>query len=245
MNNPKLVGRTLSYTEEEDALLLKLRAKNIPYLEIGGLLHRSNDSLRSRVYQLKQQINAERWPTKDRIGFLDIEADSLDANFGKLLSWAIKDRGGPIAFDSITRREAIHSNKLDRRLVQSLVKEMREYDLLVGFYSGDHRFDFPFVRSRAMYWDAEFPGLGELYVFDLWPQVRNKMKLNRNGLENATKFLGIEGKSHIDPRTWSAAKIGERAAVKEVLAHNLEDVKITEQLFERLLPYMRITRTSI
>jgi len=71
---------------------------------------------------------------------------------------------------------------------------------LVGYYST--RMDLPYMRAKALHYGLEFPGVGELYHWDLYYTVRYKLGLSRNSLANACDWLGIEGKTPIDKSVW-------------------------------------------
>ena len=166
-----------------------------------------------------------------KIGYLDIEVDNLNADFGSLLSWCIKERGGETAYDVVTK-EDLFNGTLDKRVVQSCVDEMSKYDIIVGYYS--ERFDMPYVRAKAMHYNIDFPGYGDVYHWDLYFLVRAKLKISSRSLANACDYLNIKGKTPIDKDIWRRAKYGDPEALAEVLSHNIADVEITEQLHDRL-----------
>jgi uncharacterized protein YprB with RNaseH-like and TPR domain len=58
-------------------------------------------------------------------------------------------------------------------------------------------------------------------------------------------FLGIEGKDHVLGETWGRARVGDPEALEYVVNHNVEDVVILEELYERYRPYFRLTKKSI
>jgi len=91
----------------------------------------------------------------------------------------------------------------------------------------------------------EFPTHGEIYHFDLYYTVRNKFKLHRNSLANATAFFGIEGKTHLKPREWMLVRIADPTIMSVIKEHNVEDVIILEKLHERVGSFRKWTRRSI
>jgi DNA polymerase elongation subunit (family B) len=185
-----------------------------------------------------------RWTTKAdyKVGILDIETDSLKADFGMMLTWCIKEKGGDITYDTITRAEIL-SFEFDKRITQTLVDEIKKYNVIIGYYST--KFDIPFIRTRAMKYGIDFPEFQEVWHWDLYYAVKAKMKLSRNSLEAATRFLGVEGKTHLDPAIWLRGKYGDEAAIAEILSHNKFDVDITEQLYDRLFPYSAWNKRSL
>ena len=190
-----------------------------------------------------------------KIGYLDIEVDNLKANFGNMLSWAIKEKDGPVTTDVITKAE-IFDETYDHRIVQSIVDEMQKYKIIVTYYGTG--FDIPYIRTKAMKYNMPFPGYSaqmnskgryftkpEICHFDLYYTVRNKMCLHRKSLAVVTEYLGIEGKTPIKHDVWMRAKYGNVEALEEVLDHNIADVVILEELHERLVNLRAWTRKGI
>jgi len=177
-----------------------------------------------------------------RIGYLDIETDSLKADFGTTLSWAIKEKGGEVVTDVI-RQEELFNGVYDQRIIKSCIEEMCKYKIIVTYFGS--RFDIPWIRTKALHYGIEFPGYGELYHFDLFYTVRSKLNLSRKSLANATDYLGIPGKTDIDKASWRKAKYGDKVALEEVVRHNIPDVVILEQLHDKLDFTRKWIRTSI
>lgn len=210
----------------------------------------SYKALDSRIWLLQREgvlsgEPVEAWWIADdlKIGFLDIEVDNLKADAGNMLSWALKIRGvdDPL-YDVITRREIINKT-YDRRICISAVAALRKIDAVVTFFG--KRFDAPYLRTRCMGWGIPFPGYGELWHWDLFYQARQKLLLHRKSLEALTQFIGVEGKTHIDLRTWQHAKHGDPDSLAYVLSHNVADVMILEEAFNALEPHAKWTRESL
>lgn len=180
---------------------------------------------------------------EDVIGFFDIEATELDAETGVLLSYAIKTKDGVVKANVITKDEILSLDQ-DKRLVRECVEDIRRLDRVVGYYSAGY--DLPFVRTRALYHGIDFPKWKEIWHTDLWQIVRKKLKLKRNSMQRACDLLGIESKGHrFDIKVWKRALYGDKAALDAVLIHNIEDVHSTEALWDRLIEYANLTKTSI
>ncbi len=190
-----------------------------------------------------------------KIGYLDIEVDNLKANFGNMLTWSIKEKGGETFYDIIEKKE-LFDETYDRRIVQSIIDKMREFKIVVTYYGTG--FDIPYIRSKALHYGIDFPGfiarknargkfyyISEIYHFDLYYTVRAKMQLHRSSLAAATEYLGIAGKTPIDYEIWRRAKYGNEKALAEVLSHNIADVEILEKLHVKLSPFRSWTRRGI
>ena len=185
-----------------------------------------------------------RWydDTDLRIGFLDIETTDFKANRGFMLSWAIKYRDGKTVYDLLAR-EDILSLEFDKRIVNTLMNELKNVDIIVTYYGTG--FDIPFARTRALFWKYRFPVHGEKYHFDMYYRVAHLLKLTRNSLDAATTFLGIEGKTHFDVAVWTAAAYGDEKSLALILDHNIQDVQILEQLFNKLEDFSKWTKRSL
>lgn len=214
------------------------------YVNMGLVLGRSTDSIRNKIFTLRKQYRHE-WLDEERIGFLDLEASNLKANIGNLVSWAIKPLGvDKVAYQGWTRKEAIDWNKMDRRIMKGLIKELQNYDLVVTYYGTG--FDLKFMRTRAMMLKLPgFPEFGTLKHFDAYYAVRAKMCLYSNRLAVATQALGIEGKTPLPPSIWGKARLGYADAMADIKEHNVADVEILEELYEEIIPYVQVTRKSI
>jgi uncharacterized protein YprB with RNaseH-like and TPR domain len=191
-----------------------------------------------------------------RIGYLDIEVSGgFNADWGTMLSWCIKEKEGVIRSDVITRKEMM-GGTIDKRITKSLVDEMKRYKILVTYYGT--RFDIPYIRTKALGWGIEFPGFyikkkynenykmdSEIYHWDLYYTIRNKLKLSRNSLANACDFLGIPGKTPISKDVWRKAMYGDKKSLDIVMEHNEGDVRATEELHNTIQPFKKWTRRGI
>ena len=177
-----------------------------------------------------------------KIGYFDIETDGLFADFGIMLTWCLKEKDGKIYSDAVTKKE-LFDGEMDKRIVKSLLDRMKDYRIVVGYNSD--RFDIPFLRARALKHGLDFPGFGELYTWDLYFTARSKLRITRKSLDNVCDFLGIKGKTPIDKEVWRRAKYGDPKALKTVLEHNRGDVKITEELHNRLAFTRKWIRKSV
>jgi len=81
--------------------------------------------------------------------------------------------------------------------------------------------------------------------FDLYYAVRGNMSFYSNRLAVATSALGIVGKTPLPMSIHTDARLGYADALKELRIHNIEDVKILEELYHRMLPHVKIIRKSI
>jgi uncharacterized protein YprB with RNaseH-like and TPR domain len=181
----------------------------------------------------------------ERVGFFDIEATNLHANFGYMLSYCILGDDSKLIKNRVTERE-IKDYQFDKRLIKDLISDLKKFDRLVVYYGKDWRYDIPFVRTRAERYGLDFPGWKELYVTDVYDLAKSKLRLHRNRLQNVCELLGIESKTHpLKPEIWQKANAGERKSLEYILTHNVEDVYSLRGSFDRLKKYTQLSRSSI
>jgi len=182
-----------------------------------------------------------------RIGYIDIETiGELAADTGVMVSWAIKEKGGEVRTDISKPKEMLRIDG-EKRIIESLLNEMRRYKILVGYYSGSTHFDIPYIRAKALHYGLDFPEFGSIYHFDLYNIVKSRLKLRNNRLATVCEYLGITEKNQSphDIEIWRRAKYGDPDALKFILMHNIEDVIATEKVHDKLQPFGKWTKTSI
>lgn len=179
----------------------------------------------------------------ERIGFLDIEATSLNASFGYMLSYCIKRQGGEILKRPISPGD-IRGKKYDKAICKQFLEDLSEFDRFVTYYGTGY--DLPFLRTRCLTHDLDFPPMGSLFHTDLYYAVRNKLKLYRNRMEVACQQFGIESKGHrLTPSVWHDAQTGDKKAIDYVLQHNVEDVISLEALWDKMQGHFKTNKTSV
>jgi uncharacterized protein YprB with RNaseH-like and TPR domain len=181
---------------------------------------------------------------EERVGYFDIEANNLKADYGLMLSWAILDeKTGVTTFDCLSPKDARSADE-DKRIVQSCVDTLRNYDRIVTYYGSGY--DFPFLRARALMTGVEFPKFGEIGHKDLYFTIRSKFALSSRRLENACRQLvGTTGKTRIDAKYWRAAVLGDQKAMAYIVEHNIADVDDLRKLYHKTIEYSKGTKVSI
>lgn len=184
----------------------------------------------------------EQFPPES-IGFFDIEATSLNASFGFALTYCIKKFGGAVLKRTVTPKD-ITQHRYDRSLCEQFLDDLGDFSRVVTYYGS--RYDIPFMRTRCLSHDLDFPPFGSVFHTDLYYQVRSKLKLHSNRLEAACTAFGIEAKGHkLTPMLWRDAGTGCDKALAHVLAHNEEDVVSLEGLWRKLNGCFIPTKASI
>ncbi len=184
-------------------------------------------------------------PFLEKVGFLDIEATNLKADFGYVLSYAIKERGGEIIGRVLTPNE-IRRFKFDEDLMKECCDDIMKFHRIIVYYGIDNRFDLPYLRTRAIKYKLDFPLYKDVYVQDAYSIVRAKLQLHRNRLETACQEFGIPSKGHrLNPDVWQKAQAGHEDSLRYIWEHNKEDVVSLELLWDRLESYVLKNRRSI
>jgi uncharacterized protein YprB with RNaseH-like and TPR domain len=177
-----------------------------------------------------------------RLGFLDIETSNLDANFGIMLTYCIKDAAGEQILAAAITPEDIKkydSDKSDTRIVQRCIDDIQKFDTLVTFY-------VPFLRTRALVDGLKFPVFGSIKHIDVWDWARKKLRLNSNRLEVVCRTLfGETDKTHIEYKYWIGAARGDRKSIEWILDHNERDVTDLARVFYALEDFARRNDASI
>jgi uncharacterized protein YprB with RNaseH-like and TPR domain len=246
------------WTLKEDHLIQELYLTRQPctidqlheVFDIGGY-PRSRDALRNRAYRLRKGTNyaaylrRQQWFEGAEFGYLDIETSAFKADWGYMLSWCIYyPHLNETAFGVLSRKDVL-SYKLDQRITKELSKEIaaNKCGFFVTYYGKG--FDIPFIRTRCMKHKFWFPGWQERYHLDLYYKVKGNMSLGKKSLDNSTKFLGIEGKNHVEKAIWQKGTLGHKKSLEYILDHNRRDVEILKELHDELAPHFQLTRASI
>jgi uncharacterized protein YprB with RNaseH-like and TPR domain len=187
----------------------------------------------------------DRLATMERVGFLDIEATNLNADFGYILCYSLKELNGALVHCSVTPRD-IRSYKFDKRVMGQFLKDIQPFDRLVGYYSKDYRYDIPMLRSRSLFWDLNFPEWKDYLFTDVYDLAKGKLKLHRTRLETVCDFFGIPSKEHrLNPEVWQRAQAGSKRALDYIQIHCDEDVLSLEAVYKRLNTFGRQSKLSI
>lgn len=201
----------------------------------------------SHTYLEHYQCYLDENPEHKKIGFYDIECSNLDADFGIILTYAIKVLGKNEYYNGRITKEAIDAAKAgdeDKLVVRQLVDDLQKFDLLIGYYSS--RFDMPFIRTRALTCGIDFPEYGSVKHIDLYFTIRGKFKLSSNRLENACRvILGKTEKTRVDGKYWRAATRGDKKSLDYIAEHNKYDVDDLEKLYNKVIGFRRKAENSI
>lgn len=204
----------------------------------------NNKCKHSHTYLSHYNCYLQEKPNKQRIGHFDIEASNLDADYGIMLSYAIKEHGTDKIYKDVITKKDINSPGLDKRIVQNCIKDIQKFDRIVGFYST--KFDIPFIRTRALIHNLDFPKFKSILHTDMYYYAKHRLKLSSNRLENVCRnLMGDSNKTRIDSKYWVKALRGDKKSLDYILDHNIKDVIDLERVFNKLINFGQFTDKSI
>lgn len=123
----------------------------------------------------------------------------------------------------------------ESQVVAALAAAVESADIVVG-HNGD-KFDLKKLRARMLYYNL--PPMPKIATVDTLKVLRSEFGLTSNTLAYAAKFLGLELKGSTPGGTWLRALDGDEKALKAMLKYNKQDVVVLEDLYKRILPWIK------
>jgi hypothetical protein len=121
----------------------------------------------------------------------------------------------------------------DTHVVKALHKVLGQADVLVH-HNGDS-FDKRYVDTRIL--KLGMAPLAPVTTVDTYKVAKQRFLFNSNKLDYIGKFLGLGEKIKTTPGLWMRVLRGERAAVKDMVVYNQQDVVLLEKVLLKLQPY--------
>lgn len=181
-----------------------------------------------------------------KIGYLDIEASNLDADFGMILSWCIKHGDLDKYEGYVLRRRDYRTVERDKEAIRRLIIALGKFDTIVTYYGHDWQFDMPFIRARALKYGFQFIPYKGLIHIDLYRSAKAKFKLHSGRLDAAVDFFNLGEKTKIKGDMWVRANAKfDKKALGYIWEHNKIDTEVLEKLHKLLMPYITVSRRSI
>ncbi len=166
----------------------------------------------------------------------DIEATSLNADFGHLLCVGWKRLGEKKV--NIIRLDDYPSFKRDKqndkRVAFDTYTALSQASIWVTWYGV--KFDVPFVNSRLL--AHGFGPMPPIKHIDGWWVCRQNLKLSSNRLQSCSDFFDLDDKTPLSRKIWKRASKGDKEAIDEVVEHCEADVFVLEQAYLKLRPLM-------
>ena len=172
--------------------------------------------------------------TTKKIQLWDIEATNLNANFGYILSIAVKDldekKVRVYSIADYPRYKKDPTN--DKDLVRDAAADLGSAGVWVTWYGA--RFDVPFVNTRLI--GHGLPPMPPVPHIDGWRIAKYKLKMNSNRLASVSGFLNVEEKTPLNGPIWIKASAGDKKSLDYIVEHNIQDVIVLEQVYHRIRP---------
>ena len=177
-----------------------------------------------------------------RIIAWDLECSSLSGMVGRVLCCGFKEivhpdvkKLKPYVFRGDDPKFYSKDIADDGKLVAAIRDELEKYDMLVA-HNGK-LFDRKFLNARLLK-AGERPLKSMFFADPMWV-VRSHLRTSSK-LDNIQQFLGLEeAKTRITWDDWTRAISGDAKAMDVIVKHVVQDVKVLEEAYWRLLPLMR------
>lgn len=217
----------------------KLRKDEIVKLSKGRCEAHGHSFLEHYNCYLKENPEKE-----ERLGYFDIEASNLVADYGIMLSYCIKDGLSDKIYGDVLTPTDVKKGHEDKRIVKNCIEDLQRFDRIITFYGTN--FDLPFLRARALIVGVDFPTFGTLKHRDAYYIMKSRFKLSSRRLENSCRqLLGQTDKTKIDAVHWRNGVRGDKKALAYIYEHNTYDVLDLEKLYLKIQDYSKMNSTSI
>jgi DNA polymerase elongation subunit (family B) len=171
-----------------------------------------------------------------RILLFDIETSHLKADFGHLIciGWKFLDEKR-VYCPTILDHPGVDCID-DRPLLREFIRAYNTADMIVTYFGKG--FDSKFLNAKVLgYGLRPLPPLPHV---DLYFTVKANLALSRKSLGNVGYHLRLPTeKSPVEGRIWTKAAIGNPAAVRYCKRHCVADVRLLEEAYLKLRPYVR------
>lgn len=178
-----------------------------------------------------------------RIAAFDIETTDLKAFMGTLLCCSFQpilppECKQPKAYTIALEIEPGNTDpNPDKELAMAIREELTKYDMVVSW--NGKMFDVPFVNARLLK-HRELPLQIKFHLDAMYCAGYSANRIGSKKLENVQQFLDLpSSKTKLDWDIWKMAMKGNGEALKQVIHHCEQDVKVLAEAYWRFLPYVR------
>lgn len=130
---------------------------------------------------------------------------------------------------------ATEKNRCDKYIVQKLSEAVNKADYIIT-HNGV-KFDNKKLLTRVI--AHKLPPLPTLPNVDTLKEARSIAAFTSNRLDYIGQYLDVGRKLKNSPNLWYDAFFGKKAALKEMLEYNIQDVLLLEEVYKEIKPYMR------
>jgi len=211
--------------------------------------------LKNRTYQVAPNYDTtkskmEKIQTSAKVLILDIETAPISAfvwgiwnqNVGThqiksdwfCLTWAAKWLFEDKVYSAKLKPEEV-ANQDDKRIMEGIWKLVNEADIVIAHNAV--KFDIPRLNSRFIINDL-CPPL-PYQIIDTLTHIRRQFGFTSNKLDYVNKLLNLERKKETSFELWDNCMKGDRKALKEMEEYNVQDVRILEETYLQIRPWIK------
>jgi hypothetical protein len=150
------------------------------------------------------------------------------------LTWAAKWLFEDKVYSGKLKPEEV-VNQDDKRIMEGIWKLVNEADIVIAHNA--EKFDIPRLNSRFIL-NGLNPPL-PYQVIDTLRHIRRQFGFTSNKLDYVNKLLNLERKKETSFELWDNCMKGDRKALKEMEDYNVQDVRILEETYLQIRPWIK------
>lgn len=161
---------------------------------------------------------------------------------GKILSYSAKWLGGKQETKGLINYPGYKPGKIDdKKIVKDIHRLLDEADIVISQNGVD--FDMKYINTRFV--AHGLPPPSPYKVVDTKREAKKYLRLPSNSLDDICQYFNLGKKlEHKGFSLWLECIAGDKKSWKTMLEYNAHDVRLTEQVYLLLRPYMK-THTNL
>jgi len=144
--------------------------------------------------------------------------------------WLFDDK---VYSDRLTRQEVLNEN--DSRITKSIYDLINQADIIIAHNCIN--FDKKVLNTRFLLNGLE--PTTPYRVIDTLREAKKHFNFESNKLDYLAKLLGLDGKIKTTFSLWENCLKGDTVALREMEIYNIQDVKLLEEVYLALRPYIK------
>lgn len=145
--------------------------------------------------------------------------------------WLFEDK---VYSGKLTPKEVLKQD--DKRIIKGVWELLNEADIVIA-HNGD-KFDLPKLNARFIINDLHPPL--PYQSIDTLKHIRRQFGFTSNKLDYVNKLLNLERKTDTGGfELWERCMLGEQAALDEMEGYNINDVRILEETYLHIRPWIK------
>lgn len=200
-------------------------------LNIGSLAENMTDPRKVLIYDIETSRGIFKgwWTGKQYVGYRQIVKEPAIITIA--WKWLGDDSVQWLTWDK---------NQSDREMVESFLKVYNSANMVIG-YNNDN-FDNRWLNAQAFKYGLEVNT--HVRSLDLMKQEKRLFRMISYSMDYTSLVAGVERKqSHEGIRMWDMIEDGtpeeQQEYLQKMLDYNIGDIVTTEELYLRLVPYLR------